>query len=189
MEKQTLIQLTNEVYRVTLLFPKKEPLRYKIRAIAGDILEACLKGADEKNEAINSINILESFFEVAQEQHWVKQELILNIVQEYGILKQELEGVGKDKEDKTDSVPGFAFFSPNEQKQNTVVGSKKSNQERQGKILDLVKTRGKIQVWEVKQVMPGVSKRTLRRDFEHLFKQGLVQRVGEKNQTFYQPSI
>lgn len=38
MEKKFLLQITNELYRLTLLFPKKEPLRYKMRELADDIL-------------------------------------------------------------------------------------------------------------------------------------------------------
>jgi len=38
MEKKFLLQFTNELYRLTLLFPKKEPLRYKMRELADDIL-------------------------------------------------------------------------------------------------------------------------------------------------------
>ncbi len=38
----------------------------------------------------------------------------------------------------------------------------------------------------MKQVFPEVSKRTLRRDFENLLKQGIIERIGEKNDTFYQ---
>ncbi len=38
----------------------------------------------------------------------------------------------------------------------------------------------------MKQVFPEVSKRTLRRDFENLLKQGIIEKIGEKNDTFYQ---
>ena len=43
MKRDELIQLTNVVYRLTLLFPKKEPLRYKIREVADDILTTVLR--------------------------------------------------------------------------------------------------------------------------------------------------
>ena len=38
-KKKDIIELTNKVYKLTLLFPKKEPLRYKIREISDTILE------------------------------------------------------------------------------------------------------------------------------------------------------
>ncbi len=59
-------------------------------------------------------------------------------------------------------------------------------QDRQKKILDILKEKGSAQVKDFKEVFPNVSKRTLRRDFRNLMGQGLVERVGEKNNTFYQ---
>ncbi len=56
---------------------------------------------------------------------------------------------------------------------------------RQGKILNILKEKEKVQVWQMKEVFPEITKRTLRRDFERLLKQGLVERIGEKNNTFY----
>ena len=40
MDKNTFIQLAKDAYRLTLLFPNREPLRYKIREVADDIV-AC----------------------------------------------------------------------------------------------------------------------------------------------------
>ena len=58
--------------------------------------------------------------------------------------------------------------------------------DRQKKILEVLKERGRAQVKDFKEIFPGVSKRTLRRDFRNLMAQGLVERMGEKNNTFYQ---
>ena len=43
MNKDFLLKITNELYRLTLLFPKKEPLRYKMRELADDILAQSLR--------------------------------------------------------------------------------------------------------------------------------------------------
>jgi len=43
----------------------------------------------------------------------------------------------------------------------------------------------KIQVWEVSEKLEDVSKRTIRRDFDALLNLGLVERIGESNNTFY----
>jgi DeoR/GlpR family transcriptional regulator of sugar metabolism len=58
--------------------------------------------------------------------------------------------------------------------------------ERQKKILEILKEKGKIQVGQIKEFFPNVSKRTLRRDFQSLVKKGIIERIGEKNKTFYQ---
>ena len=60
--------------------------------------------------------------------------------------------------------------------------------DRQKIIVSILKNKEKGQVWEFKASFPDVSKRTLRRDFEYLYNQGVVKRVGEKNNTFYQLS-
>ena len=58
--------------------------------------------------------------------------------------------------------------------------------ERQDRILAFLREQGRAQVWQVKNILPEVTKRTLRRDFEALLKQGLIERIGERNNTFYQ---
>lgn len=63
---------------------------------------------------------------------------------------------------------------------------KESLRERQQKILEVLKEKRKAQVGDFKEVFPDISKRTLRRDFRDLMEQGLVERIGERNDTFYQ---
>lgn len=64
--------------------------------------------------------------------------------------------------------------------------SKESVLERQKKILEFIKEKGKVQVGDFKQIFPEVSKRTIRRDFRSLLTRKIVERIGEKNNTFYQ---
>jgi Fic family protein len=153
MDKDFLIKLTNDLYRLTLLFPKKEPLRYKMRELADDILTK----PTEKN-----LEILDSFFEVAKSQNWVSPQDALKVQQEYSKLKGGLE-------------------KPERTRISVNLG------ERQEKILEILEEKGKAQVWEVQKIFPEVTKRTLRRDFESLLNQGLIERIGERNETFYQP--
>jgi hypothetical protein len=158
MDRAFLIQLTNAVYRLTLLFPKKEPLRYKMREVADDIL-ARPNGKD--------LEVLDSFFEVALAQNWAKTADILAIKGEYDSLKEQLSGHEPEQETKE-----ITIFNHN-------------NSERKEKILAFLQEKGQAQVWQVKQLLPEVSKRTLRRDFEDMLEQGLIERLGERNDTFY----
>lgn len=259
MDKSYLIQLTNEVYRLTLLFPKKEPLRYKMRELADDILAKCQRisvtnnSAGDENafsssaslrSAQEDIEILDSFFEVAKNQNWVSVAEILKIQEEYGKIKEELK---KNPEPERHPAPEAALteskekaveviYQPAEpqQPQQTEVKSKKisssfppspsraeqgvrrdefsspsralakgeeegllssplrglviekSANARQQKILEILKEKGKAQVWEIKNIFPEITKRTLRRDFRYLLKRGFVERLGERNETFYQ---
>ena len=164
MDRDFLIQLTNNLYLLTLLFPKKEPLRYKIREVADEILVK----PTEKN-----LEILDSFFEIAKSQNWVKAFDVLAIQKEYDNLKGGLK------------KPSFVKTS--EGKENPLVDVNPAQvPERQEKILAFLRENGRAQVWQVKQILPEVTKRTLRRDFDQMLKQGMVKRIGERNNTFYQ---
>ena len=192
MDKEILIQLTVDLYRLTLLFPKKEPLRYKIRELADDILADFISLFGENRQAQKptivgirdcdlgkNLEVMESFFAVAKEQNWVSSENLLNISGRYASLKDKLEGSTKSQQEtvfETITAEAVGDFS----------GSAK-NIRRQDRILEILKQKGRAQVWEFKEIFPEVSKRTLRRDFERLLGQGLVERIGERNQTYYRP--
>jgi len=166
MERDRLIQLTNAIYRLTILFPKKEPLRYKIREVAD-----CILVKPQKED----LEVLQSFFEVAKEQKWVREQDVLAIQTEYANLEGALK-VAKTEKKKANpgENPGLI----------PVVMA-----ERQEKILAFLKEQGRAQVWQVKQILPEVTKRTLRRDFEQMLGQGVIERMGERNNTFYQVKI
>jgi DNA-binding HxlR family transcriptional regulator len=157
MEKDYLISLTKSLYQLTLLFPKKEPLRYKMRELADEILADFI--IDPKSETLEKLEILDSFFEIVKVQNWVSKDLILLLQKEYSKLKENLSS---------------------NKNQDSILN------ERQNKILEVLKEKEKVQVREIKNIFPQVSKRTLRRDFEKLVNQGLVERIGEKINTFYQ---
>lgn len=181
MDKNYFIQLTTNLYRLTLLFPKKEPLRYKMRELADEILAnlTLILSGDlhrSKNlisETEKNLEILDSFFEIAKAQNWLSPFDILEIQNEYSKMREEIEKFKEFKEIEKDS------FS---QKRTSI-------NERQEKILEILKEREKVQVGQLVSVFPGVSKRTLRRDFQALFRSGLIERLGEKNNTFYQLKI
>ena len=173
MDRNFLVQLTNSLYQLTLLFPKKEPLRYKMRELADDILANSLRITNKKAEdcpprILEEMEVLDYFFEVAKVQNWVKSENILRLQKDYSKLKEEL----KTEVDLEKTV-------------EIRLQQSQSNLERQEKILAILREKGRAQVWEIKEIFPQKSKRTLRRDFEFLLKQGLIERIGERNETFY----
>ena len=170
IEKNSLIRITNELYRLTLLFPKKEPLRYKMREIGDEILAKCLIN-NQHPVLVKDLEILDGFFEVAKNQNWVKPEDILNLQKEYIKLKGQL----KLKAEPIKSEVKLTEVRPLQNSMN----------ERQEKILAVLKEKEKAQVWQIKQIFPEVSKRTLRRDFENLFKRGIIKRMGDRNETYY----
>jgi len=167
MDKNNLVELTNKVYKLTLLFPKKEPLRYKIREVADDIL-ACNSNPKKLQE---NLGVLKKYFEVAKYQNWVSYFDILEIEKKYDKIESDLL--------ETVEKPALSV-----KRDESVLVKDLDN--RKEKILEILKEKERIQVWEVNEILSDVSKRTLRRDFEQLLKQGLVERIGERNNTFYQ---
>lgn len=180
MDKNYLIQLTNKLYQLTLLFPKKEPLRYKMRELANEILAGLSRSQQSKHyrEVVPIIETLDGFFEVAKAQNWVKKEKILNLQQEYSKMKEEIEREDiktlKHKNIKT-----------KEYSNSELEYSKAEINERQEKIIQFLKEKTRAQVKDLKEILPDITKRTLRRDFKVLLKQGIVQRIGQRNKTYY----
>jgi len=183
VDKDFLIKLTNNLYRLTLLFPQKEPLRYKMRELADDILAKLTaeRGETERRTGDEvklqrpekDLETLNSFFEVAKTQNWVSPSNVLEIQQEYSKLKEEFKKLSEVELLKVEKKGEL---------EETIPG-------RQQKILEVLKEKGKAQVWEIQKIFPEVTKRTLRRDFESLLNQGLVERIGERNDTFYQLKV
>jgi len=172
MDKNYPIQLTQDIYRLTLFFPKKEPLRYKMREVADDILTNFYK--EQNLEIFKNLEILDGFFEVAKVQNWISPNEILKLQKECSKLKEDLV-----------NVAGFRSVKEEAEKINEPEVGSKDFPQRQKEILKFLKEKGRAQVWELKQIFPEVSKRTLRRDFEQLLNLGAIERIGERNQTFY----
>ena len=188
MEKEPFIQLTKGVYRLTLLFPKKEPLRYKLRELADEILANLIlilngnfhKSGNLIDEVERNLEVLDVYFEIAKDQNWVSPEDILEIQKEYSNIKEEIEKVKKEEEKNPQPE-----IKENPEREKVIGGDDIIN-ERQQKILEFLREKGRAQVGQLVSVFPQVSKRTLRRDFRSLLKRGLIERIGEKNYTFYQ---
>jgi hypothetical protein len=175
MDTNFLIQITNNLYRLTLFFPEKDPLRYKMREKANNILINSNNGNKYAvmNLLLEDLEVLDLFFEVAKEQDWVNVSDILVVQTGYLRLKRDLK-----EWRKLNGVHNVerGQFSPSE------------ISERQKKILNFIKEQNgnNVQVHQVQQLFPQLSKRTLRRDFEQMLNKGLIKRVGEKNGISYQ---
>ncbi len=170
---------------MTLFFPKKEPLRYKIREVGDDVLAKILLLLRENSmkpktliaDIEKDLEILDSFFEVAKVQNWISPFDILEIQKEYSKIRGEFEGFSIIKEEN----PAIGLLSA----QVEMAPETADINERQSRILEILKERGRAQVGDLKNIFPDISKRTLRRDFKDMLKQNLIERVGERNETFY----
>ncbi len=98
MDKSYFIKLTTNLYRLTILFPKKEPLRYKIREFADNILANSIlvfkrESSQSKKlilEIEEYVEVLDSYLELAKSQNWVSPFDVLEIQKEYANLIGEL---------------------------------------------------------------------------------------------------
>ena len=186
MNKEDFIKITKDVYQLTLLFPKKEPLRFKIRELADDILKNTIfilntnpnKPRNLILEVKKNLETLNSFFEVAKAQNWVSPDEVLKVQQEYSKVKGEFKKLSDSENLLATNLSGSNY--------NIVTDTERKISSRQEKILAILKEREKLQVKDLKEIFPQLSKRTLRRDFEQLLEKRLIIRIGEKNNTFYQ---
>jgi len=187
MDKEYLTKITNDLYRLTLLFPKKEPLRYKMRELADNVLTnliLIIEGNEQNykehvHEIKKNIEPLDVFFEIAKDQNWVSSDVVSEIQDKFAVIKQEIEEFGKNLE--TTNLP-HQKQSLSERK---VAVSPASFNLRQRKIIEILEKKDKVQVGEIQETFPRVTKRTLRRDFDSLVRTGVVQRKGKANLTFY----
>jgi len=212
MEKKEIIELTNKLYKITLLFPKKEPLRYKAREAADELLNNIISwevihrsnpvkflavDKSKKEEVIfeieKNLEILKSYFGIAKWQNWVSYFDVLEIEEKYDKVKSDFKKEIEFLEIEKKELEVEHIAQPQENDRDPVSVSLSvnniENQElgaRKKEILKFLKEKGKVQVWQVKEIFPQISKRTLRRDFEQLLKKNIIKRIGERNNTFYQ---
>lgn len=193
MDKQFFIELTNDLYRLTILFPDEEPIRIKMRSLADDILSdliTILEGpSDEKLEAAKkiekNIGIMEGMLEIAQDQKWVKENDFKEVKENYQEIKEEIQEFNKMQKSKKETKKPLANNverkTSNPPKQNVT-----SLNERQKNILEMLEKNAKVQVQDVTDNLDEeVTKRTIRRDFKRLVKMGFAVKRGKANMTHY----
>ena len=191
MDKEYFFNLTSGVYKVTELFPKGEPLKFKIREKALEILENLIlissnPGINQSRELVKKkifsrVEIITSYFDLAQTQDWVDTKNFLVLKREYGKIKRYLEA----------EFGETGFHQPEKACGRTETGSQIDNKNlkklnsRQKKIIEVLKKKEKAQAGEILNFFEGVTKRTLRRELGRLTNEGAIKRVGRCNQIFY----
>ncbi|MDD5750485.1 MAG: DeoR family transcriptional regulator [Candidatus Pacebacteria bacterium] len=208
MDKSHFINLTLGVYRVTDLFPNKEPLRFSLRKKADDILrdltltDYYLKDSlSDNKQALNStlervlrnVAVLGVYFNISEKQNWVKPENFLVLRAEYGAIDQEAKRLRLEAVKHSGAVrPSENKEKPKSARSEAVSGNHSAMaglKSRQQKILRILKERGNSQVQDLNKALPEVTKRTLRRDMDFLLKRGLVARLGDKIRTEYRLKV
>jgi len=183
----------------------KEPLRYKVREVADDILAnlvLILEGEiNERREAAfsveKSIEILDALLELAKAQNWIDSDEIKKVQEKYKEIKIEVEEFNDILRRKTHLYEQKALLISEEkvapQKETHVPQIKKQEKKkevvnlnkRQEKILDLLKRKESLQVKDIQEVVQTATKRTLRRDLSAMVGKKLLKRTGAGNTIAY----
>jgi DNA-binding transcriptional ArsR family regulator len=175
-EKEHYLKLTLAVYKVTDLFPEGDLLRQEIRGAANRVLADLIwSNPHPRVEAICSgVGSLESLFDRAREENLADPRNFLVLKREY---KKIAESYKKDADEPVqpkllESAKVVENSLLNEALGNNGNGRKK-------KLLNILKTKRRAQVGELVQNFPDISRRTLLRDLEDLYRGGLIIRTGE----------
>jgi len=192
--REHLNSLVLAVYKVTELFPPNETLRVRLREQGLNVLSraehAYLGDVDYFNKFIASIRTLINYCEVAQRQNWVdernfiilKKSLhqFLNEMPQYTLFAKNSNRRG----DRPKSSLAEANFSPSSEQKSAV--KKQSLSRRQKQILQHLQENNTVEIAQLADIVPQVSKRTIRRDLNTLISHGLIQKTGKTNGTIYE---
>ncbi|MCX6790940.1 MAG: DeoR family transcriptional regulator [Candidatus Gribaldobacteria bacterium] len=185
------IRLTVAVYKVVDLLPEGEPLKGFIKQKAGELLGDFVaknyQGGRELNEKLKvDWGVLKVYFELAKTQKWVKEENFDFLSGQYEKLVESfyLETDRIEKKEVAIQPKAKRLKVAKVVQKEARVDNDLGNSRHQ-KIVEILKSKGTVQVKDVKDFFPQLSKRTLRRDFEFLLQQGVVNRIGEGNLTVY----
>jgi len=102
---------------------------------------------------------------------------IKNLLQIFYEFEEPIVEGAREKSAPAEKNPREEIISPQERLELS---------ERQRRILEFLKAKQKVQVWELQKILPQVTKRTLRRDLDDLLQRDFIQRKGEWNAVFYE---
>lgn len=175
---ENFLKTINAVYMLSEYFPETDPLTIKIKEKVLDISESYVSGKNPQKE----IDILLNYLAIAKRLGWINTMNYLIICKGFEDIKSGLQKPEK---------PAAAPVAPIEEdkKENQKIVFPETNiklSDRQQKIMDFLRQKQRAQVADLQQVLPDVTKRTIRRDLDELLGTGHIVRMGEFNQIFYQ---
>lgn len=172
------IQLTSAVYRLLDFFPDGEPLKNRAKDKALEITESLVKNKTSTKLA-EDIEVLLDYLKLAKSFGWIDSINFLIISKEYENIRNQINVVSPDKDKLPEKVIDHQLPKKQSKAPEFLIS------ERQKKILQILREKGKAQVSDFKTVLIDVTKRTIRRDLDELLKNKEIIRVGEWNQVFY----
>ena len=178
MDKNYFVQLTLGLYKVTEILPDREPLKYKIRDKANDILSELAQAEFDmtkinKERIVKDLSVLNIYFDIAGEQNWIDQKNFLVLRQGYiNIREIVVQTINPERK----VLP-----------RNPVVKEKPKVDldPRKKEIFSVLGKKGPMRLVSMLQYFPDVSKRTLRRDIGYLVDKKVIKRDVEGKLIYY----
>ena len=123
---------------------------------------------DAKSRFFKNIDIVLGLLKLAKDRNRINATNYLIICNEYRKIKE--------RTDSTQISPSSVLVK---------LESQISLSDRQKKIIGFLGEKEKAQVMDLQDVLPTVTKRTIRRDLDELMASGQIVRIGEFNKIFY----
>lgn len=193
MEKDSIINLTKALYKVTSLFPEEETLINSIRKRGNLILSfliiinnknLILGGEELKTFSIKckrNVKILLSYFEIAESQNWIDPKNFEILKNQYGLILKELKNIKIVEKKAVDKSEKKIEETKKETNESKFVLS-----EVQEKVITVLQGNGKMRPCDLNQFFLGINPRSIRRELQDLKNRGIVVSNGSGRKTFYE---
>ena len=191
MDSDFIIRLTFGLYRVTEILSTDSVLRSKTEESASRLLIDLIlltksQNLEGKNKtifrALTELEMLLGYLQDIQRLRVINDKNFIVLEREYAKVRRFL-----DFERQRAVEPPVAVLKQQAMptRQAAPILNSKGLNARQERMLEILRNKEKAQVWELKKLLPEVTKRTLRRDLDDLLNRNLVIREGEWNNVLY----
>ena len=188
-KRQNLNALVLAIYKVTDMIPEDEILRIRLREQALNILghaEHAYLGDDEHfNKFIASVRTLINYCELAEKRHWIGNRNFVILKNAFfkflnSFQKYEQKNIVVGHQEAKFSLP-----KKNIPPKTSRTSSGNNLNQRQKSILKHLRQNNTTHVAQLADLLPSVSRRTIRRDLDKLTNKGLIIKQGKTNGTIY----
>ena len=193
ISKDYIIKLTLALYKVTDLFPEREPLKFSIRKKANSVLsylvliESNPISLDKEERAailrngLKETEVLEFYFQVAEEQKWLDKRNFLVLKREYRKVQEFLGRELNDspvskivKEKSADRIP----IKRLEKSRDGLSSIEKQ-------ILRILDKEGSSKTDKIGESLSGISSRYIRKHLKILRENGFIKMNKIGREIFY----
>lgn len=106
MDKQIITELARNIYKLTLFFPNREPLRYKLRETVDQVIyEFLMEKKDYLDNICRYLEVIDSYLDIAASQDWTAPARINALKEDFAslsyLVKQSLSRESDSKISET----------------------------------------------------------------------------------------